>query len=139
MLVKNALYSHTALPLVGRSLDASALRSKAIANNLANVTTPGYERMEVSFEDRLKTALARKDWDREKNPGHIATAGPYPEQIRPEIRVIREEANPGEINNVDIDEEAAKLAENQLAFLYGVKVFQDRKGDMDSAIKGSGT
>ncbi len=136
MLVKNALYSHTALPLVGRSLDAAALRSKAIANNLANVTTPGYSRMEVSFEDRLKTALENREHGGVQHPKHIRTAGPYPEQVRPEIRIVKELAAPGEINNVDIDMEAAKLAENQLSFLYGVKVFKERKEDMDAAISG---
>ncbi len=36
---------------VYKSLDASMLRSKAIAQNVANVDVPGYQRKEVAFEE----------------------------------------------------------------------------------------
>jgi flagellar basal-body rod protein FlgB len=43
---------------------------------------------------------------------------------------------PGEINNVDVDMEAAKLAENQILFMFGIKFIQDRKADIAAAISG---
>jgi len=46
---------------------------------------------------------------------------------------------PGQINNVDIDMEMAKLAENQILFTSSVKFLQDRIGTIRSAIQGSPT
>jgi flagellar basal-body rod protein FlgB len=40
-----------------RSLDGMALRHQAIANNIANINTPGYVKQEVSFEQSLIDAL----------------------------------------------------------------------------------
>lgn len=42
--------------LLGRAMDAYALRQKAIAANIANMDTPGYVRQEVSFEEQLQKA-----------------------------------------------------------------------------------
>ncbi|WP_160670690.1 flagellar basal body rod protein FlgB [Clostridium sp. C8-1-8] len=42
--------------LIKRGLDVSSLRSKVIANNIANINTKGYKRNTVSFEDTLKDA-----------------------------------------------------------------------------------
>jgi len=40
-----------------RALDGYALRHEAIANNIANVNTPGYVRQEVNFEATLHQAM----------------------------------------------------------------------------------
>lgn len=39
------------------ALDGLAARQRAIANNIANVQTPGYRATRVSFEDSLREAL----------------------------------------------------------------------------------
>lgn len=39
--------------LIKKGLDASTLRGKTIANNIANVNTKGYKKYSVSFEDSL--------------------------------------------------------------------------------------
>jgi flagellar basal-body rod protein FlgB len=42
--------------LMGKALDAYALRQKAIAANIANIDTPDYVRQEVNFEEQLQKA-----------------------------------------------------------------------------------
>src|SRR4029079_13125873 len=54
--------------LLSQTLDAAALRHRVIAQNVANVNTPGYRRLEVSFEADLARALA--------NPGPGAAVRP---------------------------------------------------------------
>jgi flagellar basal-body rod protein FlgB len=44
--------NHTSA-LVSLALDAANMRQQAIAHNIANVNTPGYQRMTVSFEARM--------------------------------------------------------------------------------------
>jgi flagellar basal-body rod protein FlgB len=39
--------------LLSLALDAATMRQQAIAQNIANVNTPGYRRVGVSFESRL--------------------------------------------------------------------------------------
>ena len=48
------------------ALDGLSARQRAIANNIANVNTPGYTAERVSFEDALATSVARGD-------GHAAS------------------------------------------------------------------
>ena len=38
--------------LLEKMLDVSATKHKVIANNIANINTPGYKKMEVSFAER---------------------------------------------------------------------------------------
>lgn len=40
--------------LLGKMLDVSATKHKVIANNIANINTPGYKKMEVSFAEQLE-------------------------------------------------------------------------------------
>lgn len=46
---------------VARSMDGFSLRHQAIANNIANINTPGYVKQEVNFEESLLTALEEHD------------------------------------------------------------------------------
>ena len=43
------------------ALDGLAARQRAIANNIANVNTPGYTAERVSFEDALARSVAEGD------------------------------------------------------------------------------
>jgi flagellar basal-body rod protein FlgB len=137
MFLKEALFSRTSIQTVAKSLDACAMRGRAIAANLANATTPGYQRIEVSFEDRLKKALDGGGLQGTADQaGHMAVGKPNPDQVQPIAFRSQDPTLPGEINNVDVDEEAAKLAENQILFNFGVKFIQERKGDISNAISG---
>lgn len=137
MFLKDALFARTSIPAVAKSLDACVMRGRAIAANLANVTTPGYQRIEVSFEDRLKRALDEGGLrGAADQPGHMPVGRPDLDQVEPIAYRSQDPTMPGEINNVDVDEEAAKMAENQILFSYGVKFIQERKSDITDAISG---
>lgn len=113
------------------------MRLKAIANNIANVNTPGYQRIEVSFENELRKALdpqvlqgARTD------AGHMDIGRPDIGSLKPEAYRPNDPTLPGQVNNVDIDMEMAKLAENQILFQAGVKFMSERTAVLRSAIMG---
>jgi flagellar basal-body rod protein FlgB len=121
--------------LVYKALDASTMRGRAIAQNIANVTTPGYQRKEVAFEEQVKQALEIKLRGDTTNSEHIEIG---PEAEIAKLRAMSYEANdptlPGEINNVDIDLESSKMAENQIAYSYFTKFASFEK--FLAAIKG---
>ena len=43
--------------VINKAADASWLRHQAIANNIANIDTPGYKRVDVDFESVLEYEL----------------------------------------------------------------------------------
>lgn len=51
------LIDNNTTAMLGLALDAAVMRQQAIAQNIANVSTPGYQRIGVSFESRM-AALA---------------------------------------------------------------------------------
>ena len=53
------LFSSQVLVSIKKGLDAGALRQRVIANNIANVNTPGFKKSAVEFESLLKAALGR--------------------------------------------------------------------------------
>ncbi|SKA72699.1 flagellar basal-body rod protein FlgB [Clostridium sp. USBA 49] len=98
--------------LLKKSLDASSLRSKVIANNIANINTKGYKRYNVSFEESLKNSvdnLNLKTTDKKhindgKSLGNIKIE-------QDTSRSMREDGN-----NVDIDNEMTNQAANSLMY-----------------------
>lgn len=94
--------------LIKKSLDATSLRQKVIAQNIANINTKGYKRYEVVFEDMLKDELDKK---------HQNIDSVQPKVVRDNSTSMREDGN-----NVDIDTEMANQAANDL--LYSALVSQ---------------
>ncbi len=102
---------------LSRALDAVSLRHEVIADNIANVNTPGFKAKSVEFETQLKAALARRD------PAHI----------RP---VIKEDPLPvrRDGNSVDIDLEMAKLAEATILYSALSRLISDRLALLRSVV-----
>lgn len=137
VIFDKAISRHTSAPAVRLSLDASAMRQKAIANNIANVNTPGYQRIEVSFESELQKALnPMRLAGAQTQAGHMPIGKSDLAHIEPEAYRPDDPTLPGQVNNVDIDMEMAKLAENQILFNAGVKFLTDRSSVIRSAISG---
>jgi flagellar basal-body rod protein FlgB len=122
MDIRDYLFGGETRQLAYKALDASSLRGKAIAENLANVQTPGYKRKEVDFEDQLRNALKAKLAAAQDQPGHMpAGKGIDLAKIEPRVFEPDDPTLTGEINNVDVDMEGAKLAENQLYYSFLTK------------------
>jgi flagellar basal-body rod protein FlgB len=102
--------------MLSKALDASVLRQQAIAQNLANVNTPGYRRLAVQFEADLAAAL------RSGQPGRIT-------QVAPRMaEAALAEGNQG------TDEELAHLSETVLHHHALVTVLGKRIGLISTAI-----
>jgi flagellar basal-body rod protein FlgB len=68
----DALFNQPSFLAANKALDAVVLRGEAIQNNLANLETPGYKRIDLapSFDAQLKEAIASG------NSGQIAALNP---------------------------------------------------------------
>ncbi|MCQ2540877.1 MAG: flagellar basal body rod protein FlgB [Lachnospiraceae bacterium] len=99
--------------VLDRAADASWLRNQAISNNIANATTPGYKRQDVSFEKELRRALGNSKYESMDSKVYNLN----PNDINP--RVYTDAADYSyrmDGNNVDIDTENVYLAENQIKY-----------------------
>jgi flagellar basal-body rod protein FlgB len=105
-MIRNFL-SDVATVTIGKALDACGLRHRAIANNIANVETPGFTRSDVSFETQLKDVLLGQD--DEKVMDRL-------EQIQPETQLDSVTPAGPDGNNVSVDREMADLVKNSLEY-----------------------
>jgi flagellar basal-body rod protein FlgB len=122
MDVRDFLFGGQTRQMAYKALDASTLRAKTISENLANVSTPGYKRKEVDFEEKLRDALKAKLAAAQDQTGHMpAGKGIDLGQIRPVVYEPEDPSLPGEVNNVDVDMEGAKMAENQIYYSFLIK------------------
>lgn len=99
--------------VLDKAADASWLRNEAIANNLANVNTPGYKREDVTFESELSKALKHSNFKTmDDKVKHLRT-----DQLQP--RTYKDYNGFSyrlDGNNVDVDTENTILAKNQLMY-----------------------
>ena len=136
------LLSSEMMELVQRSLDAAALSHKVIADNLANVDTPGFKRSEVMFSEKLKQAFEA----RSAGPQHLAavrtheghmefSATPKLESLEPEVSTDSSTALRNDGNNVDIDREMSLLAQNTVWYSTLAQITQEQFSSLRSAIR----
>ena len=103
--------------LLEGGLDGLSLRNRVIADNIANVDTPNFKRSDVNFDKVLQAALEQKDPDtiqlRRTNASHIPASGVFNGSfvVQDNSTTFRNDGN-----NVDIDIEMSKLAENTLHY-----------------------
>lgn len=99
--------------VLDRAADASWLRNQAISNNIANATTPGYKRQDVSFEKELRRALGNSKYETMDSKVYNLN----PNDINPKVYTdAADYSYRMDGNNVDIDTENVYLAENQIKY-----------------------
>jgi flagellar basal-body rod protein FlgB len=116
------LFDTTQLALE-RAIGGAAQRHAALAANLANVNTPGYQRVDVDFHGALQAAL--------ESGTDTRTA-----VERTTFSAERDAAavNRADGNGVDADAESAKLAANALEQQAAVQVAHARLAILKSAM-----
>jgi len=112
------------LGLLTRLLEATEMRQKVIGQNIANVNTPAYQRMEVSFESALAAEL--------KNPERSMIG----RQATPKVTKTSGLPFRADGNNVDIDMEVGQMNKNALLQQVYLQVMGAEMNMMRRAIDG---
>lgn len=105
------VYSY--INVLNKAADASWLREETIANNLANVNTPGYKRKDVDFQSVLRRELgSMKYTSLDSKVEHVdlgrLNASTYVDAANYSYRIDK--------NNVDVDTENVELASEKLRY-----------------------
>lgn len=113
--------------LLEKMLDVSSVKHKVIANNIANVNTPGYKKMEVSFADQLEKVLNKDSMNKF-------------DTLQPKIVISKEDSSEtvrNDGNNVDMDKEVSSLVKNTLTYSIYTQLLAKKYEVIKSAIEGS--
>ena len=110
-MITSGIYNY--VNILDKAADAANLRNELPTNNIANVSTPNYKRKDLDFESVLQGELAG-----EKNLSKaVKKANQNLETL--DAQVYTDNASLSyrlDGNNVDINTEEARLAENQIKY-----------------------
>ncbi len=103
------------------SVAGLAARQNAIANNIANIETPGYRARKVEFEQALQGAIAYGD---------------SPASVSPSMQTSLE---PTRLNgsNVNLDEETLSHIDTTMRYQLTLRALDSKYGMLRDAIKGA--
>ena len=99
--------------ILDKAADASWMREKTIAHNIANVDTPGYKRRDIEVDTTLKQAIEKT----KANNLHGAVTNLDVASLQP--KVFTDYAGYSyrlDGNNVDVDTENVELASEQIKY-----------------------
>ena len=138
----NRLVSNETMDLVQKALDASALQHNVISDNIANVDTPGFKRSEVIFGESLKKAIQERasasgQLELAETDGRHLQVHPLTsvDDVRPQVVTEKNTSLRNDQNNVDIDVEMAKLAQNTVLYETLAQITQSQFAQIRSAIR----
>ncbi len=108
--------------VMSKALSFRTKRNSIIASNLANIDTPGYKSKDLDFKGLMESYLEEKGLSKKEktnepslelqitNQRHLE-----PEEEKPTTPIIESQER-GVPNNVDLDEQMAKLSENNIQY-----------------------
>lgn len=99
--------------VLNKAADASWLREETVANNLANVNTPGYKRKDVDFQSVLRNELGNMKYQTLDSKIDHANLN------RLNVSTYVDAANYSyreDGNNVDVDTENVELASEKIRY-----------------------
>ncbi len=109
--------------ILGKLMDSTMLRQKALSNNLANANTPGYIRKDVHFGEALSNAIGRGRESIEK--------------VRPEVIDDQNAPTDAKGNSVSLQKELAAIAQNELLYDFATQMTSQKMGLLRKAVTGT--
>ncbi|MCQ2522279.1 MAG: flagellar basal body rod protein FlgB [Lachnospiraceae bacterium] len=110
-MVNSHVFSY--INVLDKAADAAWLRNDAIANNIANIDTPGYKRQDVAFESQLERALGHLAYESMDDKVYNVNLNQLNSRVYTDAAEFSYRLDH---NNVDIDTESVYMAENQIKY-----------------------
>lgn len=107
--------------LIDAGIKAETLRQKAIANNIANLETPGYRRIDVKFEELLAKCLrSSKEFDISEIEAQI---------YQPKQTPVKSNGN-----DVNLEIEVGQMIKNTLRHKAYIRLLSKKYNQIELAI-----
>ncbi|HUS71997.1 MAG TPA: flagellar basal body rod protein FlgB [Sedimentisphaerales bacterium] len=107
--------------LIEAGIRAESLRQRAIANNIANLETPGYRRIDVKFEELLAKAL--------NSPGVVDMS-----EVEPQIHQPKQTPIKSNGNDVSLEGEVGQMVKNTLRYKAYIRLLNKKYSQIELAI-----
>ena len=105
------------MDVLQKGLSASWMRNAVIRNNIANIETPGFKASIVEFESIFARAAQEGGFKgRVTHQGHRELGTGSLNNIRPMVRQSNELSMRLDGNNVDIESENVRMAQNSILY-----------------------
>ena len=109
------------LDIINAGVKAETLRQKAIANNIANLETPGYRRIDVKFEELLARCL--------RSSGEFDLSEIEAQIYRPKQTPVKSNGN-----DVSFEAEIGKMIRNTLLHKTYIRLLSKKYSQIDLAM-----
>ena len=113
--------THSVANLLEAGLRAEGLRQRAIANNVANMRTPGYRSVDVKFRELLAEAM--------DSSGSLDLDELEPELFEPNATPVKSDGN-----DVSLEVEVGKMVENSLRHKLYVRLLSKKYSQFELAM-----
>lgn len=128
------MFKIESIELMKRALDVAAVRHNVIANNIANVNTPGFKRSSVLFPEEL--SKAKKNFSAKLlHPKHIPFGGKK-DETKPKVVIEDDTIYRNDLNNVDLNQEIADLEKNTLYYNFIAQRISSKFRMINNVIQG---
>jgi len=107
--------------IINAGIKAESLRQKAIANNVANLETPGYRRIDVKFEELLAKCL--------RSSGELDLNEIEAQIYRPKKTPVKSNGN-----DVNLEAEIGQMVKNTLRHKTYIRLLSKKYSQIDLAI-----
>ena len=133
-MIQKLVFDKVGMTGMERMVDMAATRHKLLASNIANATSPGYQRRDIDFQSELSEAMhTRKVQPRATRSGHIVST-----KTMGDPQVTRDDGgvNASDVSGVDMDKEMAQVAVNTLNYQTGMTIISKQFKGLRTAING---
>jgi len=107
------LLNTTSIQIIKKMQDFAVIKQKVVANNIANVETPGFKAKDVSFKEEFSEALQKGDFVQAM-------------QVEPKVYVRNDLSLRNDGNNVDLEKEMIELQKNRMKFDIYTELLKNR-------------
>lgn len=114
------------IDILEAGIKAENLRQKTIANNVANLETPGYRRLDVKFKQLLAKSI--------DSSGAIDLDDIEPQIFQPENTSVKSNGN-----DVHLESEVGEMVKNTLRHRALIRLLSKKYKQIELAIGGSST
>ena len=105
--------TNSIIAIIEAGIKAEGLRQKAIANNVANLETPGYRRIDVKFEELLAKSL--------DSSGSVDLSKLEPQIYRPRQTPVKSNGN-----DVSLENEVGEMIKNSLRYTTFIRLLNKK-------------
>ena len=135
MLIDKLLFSDKTPVVLKKGLDFQSARNLLLSTNISNMETPDFKAHDISFEEQLRNIIKSGDELQMKstNSKHFGPSNEALSFLEPSPFELKDPSKSNG-NNVNVDKEMGKLAENQIMYTAFIQLMMKRGSTVRSAI-----